>query len=232
MSPTEYRTHKRILLHILKDVYTDVTVAPALGFKGGTAAMLFYGLERHSVDLDFDLLLPAQHAVVHERIQTIVGQYGTISELQEKRATILCTISPGLHRPHIKVEINLRQFPSHYEYKTLLGIPMQVMVPADMFAHKLMALYERKGYASRDIFDVHEFFKRGWEYNPEIIEVRSGTSVRHVLETCITHIERMNEATILDGLGSLLSEEKRTWARQQMKGDTIFQLSTAVVELA
>ena len=41
---------------ILKDIYTDVSIAPLLGFKGGTCAYLFYGLPRFSVDLDFDLL--------------------------------------------------------------------------------------------------------------------------------------------------------------------------------
>ena len=40
---------------ILKDVYTDVSIAPLLGFKGGTCAYFFYGLPRFSVDLDFDL---------------------------------------------------------------------------------------------------------------------------------------------------------------------------------
>ena len=48
--------HKNILVGILKDVFRDASLAPFLGFKGGTAAMLFYELPRFSVDLDFDLL--------------------------------------------------------------------------------------------------------------------------------------------------------------------------------
>jgi len=48
--------HKNILLQILADIYSDNTIGPFLGFKGGTAAYLFYGLDRFSVDLDFDLL--------------------------------------------------------------------------------------------------------------------------------------------------------------------------------
>ena len=39
-----FAEHKNILLQILKDIYTDVTVGPILGFKGGTAAYLFYNL--------------------------------------------------------------------------------------------------------------------------------------------------------------------------------------------
>lgn len=51
----DYAKHKNILLQILKDIYSDTTIAPYLGFKGGTAAHLFYNLNRDSFDLDFDL---------------------------------------------------------------------------------------------------------------------------------------------------------------------------------
>ena len=44
--------HKNVLIRILKDIFTDPTIGPVLGFKGGTAAYLFYGLNRFSVDLD------------------------------------------------------------------------------------------------------------------------------------------------------------------------------------
>jgi predicted nucleotidyltransferase component of viral defense system len=47
--------HKTILFQILKDIYKETRISPYLGFKGGTAASLFYGLDRFSVDLDFDL---------------------------------------------------------------------------------------------------------------------------------------------------------------------------------
>jgi len=39
-----YAKHKNILLQILKDIYSDTSISPHLGFKGGTAAHLFYGL--------------------------------------------------------------------------------------------------------------------------------------------------------------------------------------------
>ena len=39
-------THKNILIKILKDIYTDSTIGPILGFKGGTAVYLFYNLNR------------------------------------------------------------------------------------------------------------------------------------------------------------------------------------------
>ena len=48
--------HKNILTTILKDIFTNQSIAPYLGFKGGTAVLFFYNLNRFSVDLDFDLL--------------------------------------------------------------------------------------------------------------------------------------------------------------------------------
>lgn len=56
--------HKSILTEILKAIYEDATLAPLLGFKGGTAAALNYDLPRFSVDLDFDLLDPAQEICI------------------------------------------------------------------------------------------------------------------------------------------------------------------------
>jgi hypothetical protein len=48
--------HRTILIQILKDIYTDTSISPFLGFKGEMAALFFYDLDRFSVDLDFDLL--------------------------------------------------------------------------------------------------------------------------------------------------------------------------------
>jgi len=48
--------HKYFLVRILKDIYSDRLLSSVLGFKGGTAHMLFYNLPRFSVDLDFNLI--------------------------------------------------------------------------------------------------------------------------------------------------------------------------------
>ncbi len=58
---------------------------------------------------------------------------------------------------NIKIEVSKRNLGSRFEVKTLLGISMLVMVREDMFAHKLMAMLERVGKTSRDIYDVWYF---------------------------------------------------------------------------
>jgi predicted nucleotidyltransferase component of viral defense system len=138
-------THKTVLFQILKDIYSDTTLSPFLGFKGGTAALMFYGLNRFSVDLDFDLLDETKEDYVFERIIPIIKRHGTLKESHKKRFSLFCLLSYEDKAHNIKVEINRRQFGSRYELKTYLGVSMLVMVPEDMFAHKLMAMDERIG---------------------------------------------------------------------------------------
>jgi predicted nucleotidyltransferase component of viral defense system len=222
----DYLKHKNIMLQILKDVYSDASIAPYLGFKGGTAALLFYGLPRNSVDLDFDLLDETKKEEVFNKLQKITASYGTITESKMKYFNLLNVISYKKGAQQIKVEINRRQLGSRYEMKTLLGISMLVMVKEDMFAHKLMAMYERIGKTSRDVFDVYFFFKNNWDINKKIVENRSGISFGDTLVKCIEMLEGVNNKHILDGLGELLTQSQKDWAREKLKNDTIFFLKS------
>ncbi|MFA6251386.1 MAG: nucleotidyl transferase AbiEii/AbiGii toxin family protein [Candidatus Paceibacterota bacterium] len=220
----DYSKHKNIMLQILKDIYSDTSIAPYLGFKGGTAALLFYDLNRNSVDLDFDLLDDKKEEEVFNKIGKITESYGTITESKIKHFNLLNVISYKKGAQQIKVEINRRQFGSRYEIRTLLGISMLVMVKEDMFAHKLMAMYERIEKTSRDIFDVYFFFKNNWEINKKIVEERSGMSFKETLIKCIEKLEKMDNKHILDGLGELISSSQKDWAREKLKDETIFLL--------
>jgi len=220
----DYAKHKNILLQILKDIYSDTSLSPYLGFKGGTAALLFYDLNRNSVDLDFDLLDDTKEKEVFEKLQKITASYGTITESKIKHFNLLNVISYTPGAQQIKVEVNRRQFGSKYELKTYLGISMLVMVKEDMFAHKLMAMYERIGKTSRDIFDVYFFYKKGWDINKKIVEERSKMSFKETLAKCISMLEEMDNKHTLDGLGELLTEPQKDWARAKLKDETIFLL--------
>lgn len=192
-------THKTILFQILKDIYSDTTIAPFLGFKGGTAALMFYGLDRFSVDLDFDLLDEKKENEVFEKIISIISKYGTLKESYKKHFNLFCLLSYEDKERNVKIEINRRQFGSKYEPKTYLGVSMMVMVREDMFAHKLMAMYERIGKTSRDMYDVCFFLKRRFPINKEIVRKRSGISFNQLVEKCIQKLERVNNRTVLGG---------------------------------
>lgn len=220
----DYSKHKNILLQILKDIYSDTSIAPHLGFKGGTATLLFYDLNRDSVDLDFDLLDESKEAEVFEKINKIAKSYGTIIDSRIKHFNLLNVISYAPGAQKIKVEVNRRQFGSKYDLRTLLGISMLVMVQEDMFAHKLMAMHERIGKTSRDIYDVWFFLENHWPINKEIVEQRSGKTYKEILQITAEQLETMDNKHILDGLGDFLTEPQKDWARAKLRTETIFLL--------
>ncbi len=213
-------------MQILKDIYSDTTIAPFLGFKGGTAALLFYGLNRYSVDLDFDLLDESQEQSVFEGIKNIAEHYGVMVDSRIKRFNLISVVSYDKQSQHIKIEVNRRNFGSRYEVKTILGISLLVMVREDMFAHKLMAMHERVGKTSRDIFDVYFFAKNHWPINKAMVETRSGMSFTELVAQCGEQLEGMSDRHILDGLGELLTEAQKDWARAKLRIETIFLLKT------
>jgi predicted nucleotidyltransferase component of viral defense system len=220
----DYPKHKNILLQILKDIYSDTSLSPYLGFKGGTAALMFYGLNRNSVDIDLDLLDDSKEQEVFAKLQKIAMSYGKIVDSRIKRFNLVTIISYDSKSQNIKLEVNRRNFGSKYELKTLLGISMLVMVQEDMFANKLMAMYERIGKTSRDVFDVYYFAKNNWPMNRKIVEDRAKLPFKEVLNRCIGLLEKMENRHILDGLGEMLTESQKDWARAKLRSETIFLL--------
>ncbi|MBI3277886.1 MAG: nucleotidyl transferase AbiEii/AbiGii toxin family protein [Chlamydiae bacterium] len=220
-------THKNILIKILKDIFTDPGLGPILGFKGGTAAYLFYGLNRFSIDLDFDLLKGGSEDLVFGEIQKILGKYGVIKEATKKRFNLFYVLSYDnkvLGAQNIKVEINRREFGSRYEVKAYLGISMKVMTREDMAAHKLVAMVERMGKTNRDIYDTWHFLEKNWPINKAIVETRAGMSFKNFLQKCIDLLEKLGERHILSGMGELLDEKQKVWAKANLRKDTIFLL--------
>lgn len=223
----DMKHHKDILVKILREIATDEFAPGLLGFKGGTAAMLFYNLPRFSVDLDFDLLDSSKEQYIFDLLSKIIGKYGTIKEAQNKRYSIFFLLSYDQKMPsaqNIKIEVNKRNFDSRYKIRDYLGTNIKVMVQEDMVAHKMVAMHERIGYANRDIFDVWYFLENGWLVNKHIIEQRTGLSYKAFLEKCISDLESMSDRGILSGIGELLTEKQKAWAKTHLRKETIFLL--------
>ena len=223
--------HKNILIKILKDIYTDPTISPILGFKGGTAATFFYDLDRFSMDLDFDLLDSEKEDYVFDRVKAIIEKYGTLKEARKKRFNPLYVLSyddKNINAQSVKVEINRREFGSKYAVESFLGISMQVMVKEDMAAHKLCAMYERIGKTNRDIFDVQFFFSHDWPVNKKIIEERMGVSYADFLKKCIEGLEKFDDNNVLSGMGELLTEKQKAWTKAKLKSEALFSLRLAL----
>jgi predicted nucleotidyltransferase component of viral defense system len=225
--------HKNILISILKDIFTDPSVGPYVGFKGGTAVLLFYNLPRFSVDLDFDLLDQAKEETVFDAVHEILKKFGQV-KAQKKRYSLffLLAYKDKLEgAQNIKVEINKRTFGSRYEVKQYLGIPMQVMVQEDMVAHKLVAMHERIGKTNRDIFDVWFFLQNNWPINKNIIEQRTNMAYKDFLQICIKELENMSSRNILSGIGELLNEKQKAWAKAKLIPETLFLLKRELTHI-
>lgn len=223
--------HENMLINILNNIFADASTAPFLAFKGGTAAMLFYGLPRFSVDLDFDLLDSAYENHIFNKVKEILENYGTVKKADIKKYTIFFLLSykgkiDGAY--NIKVEINKRNFGAHYHILTYLGIAVRVMEQSDMAAHKLMAMYERLGDANRDIYDVWFFLKQHWPINKKNIEERMEMQYEAFLQLCINELERFDNKNILAGLGQLLTEKQKAWVKANLLSETIFLLRLAL----
>lgn len=232
--PLDIAIHKSILIKILKDIYTDPTLGPILGFKGGTAAYLFYGLPRFSVDLDFDLLKPEKEDYVFEKIKEILQKYGKLKEAFKKRYNLFYLLSfegKPEGAQNVRAEINRRDFGSRYEIKSYLGISMKVMIKEDMVAHKLVAMYERKGKTNRDLYDVWFFLQNEWPINVKIVEKRTKMKFKDFLLECIKLVEKVDERHILAGMGELLNEKTKNWAKKNLKKDLLFLLKLQLENL-
>ena len=213
--------HKFYLVSVLKDIYADAELATALGFKGGTAHMLFYDLPRFSVDLDFNLLAPEKSKGVYNKIRKILFRYGKIRDEAEKHFGLLIVLDYGEKERNLKIEISNREFPDSYETKNYLGIPVKVMVKPDMFAHKLCALLDRNMIANRDVFDVYFFMQQKTPINKNIVEKRMDMEFKEYIDSCIAKIEKRPGKNLLNGIGELVDNNLKSFVREQLKEETI-----------
>lgn len=216
--------HKKIMVSVLKDVYKNKLLGGTLGFKGGTAAMLFYHLPRKSVDLDFDLLDLTQENEVLNNIMHIAEKYGTIKEKHVKRHTIFFLLSYGDNDANIKIEISRRGPQGKYIIQDYLGISLLVMRKEDMFANKLIALMDRKHTVSRDIYDIWFFMREQWNVNTKIIKKRTGKSFDVYCREAADFVENFSSRKLLAGLGELIDEKQKSWVKEHLLEDTAFEL--------
>jgi predicted nucleotidyltransferase component of viral defense system len=220
----EQTKHRVILIDILKSIYGDPDLRTVLGFKGGTAAMLFYDLPRLSVDLDFDLLDADKKKVVFEKMKVILKQHGVLRQAIEKRNTLFFLISYEKEKHTIKIEISKRKGASGFEPKGYLGVSALVMKPEDVIAGKLSALLTRRKFAMRDVFDVWFFLKNKWPINETVLTENTGLSLSKALELAIKKVSDIDKRQILQGLGELLSEKQKAWVREKLIDETVFYL--------
>lgn len=218
------KTHNFEMINILLKLYKATEVASVLGFKGGTAAYLFYDLPRFSVDLDFDLLKKldkkARDGLV-KKINEMFEKDYVIKDQSDKRFTLFWLLSYKKGDRQIKIEISKRKSLSRFENKPFYGVNVPVMVLADMIANKLMALVDRKKFASRDVFDVWYFLSlpESMEINYDLIKERTGLTQKQLYKKVLERVNKERGESLLQGMGELLSVEQKVWVKDKLIGE-------------
>lgn len=219
------KMHEQVMGKILFAIYSNENLAQILGFKGGTACYLFYALPRFSTDLDFNLLNPKETESVYEKIKEILAEFGTAKNSFIKVNTIFSLLSYQKDSHNIKIEISRRISPlDQYEVKNYLGLPILVMKKDCIFAHKLIAVLDRKKLANRDLFDIYFFLKNNWPINEEILIEKTGLSVKKYLKKVISFIEKQKSINILHGLGEIVDEKQKQWIKEKLIKELLFLL--------
>lgn len=216
--------HRDVFISILKEIYSDTLLRTNLGFKGGTAAMLFYGLPRFSVDLDFNLLDPEKKEVVFERLKEILPNYGNVIQTKEKYYTLFFLLSYKKGGRGLKVEISKRPLQFEYVPKNFLGISMLVMKEEDMVAGKLSALLTRRDFANRDLFDMWYFLKEHWEINERVLKENTGLTLAQALKKAQAQVKKIKKNEILAGLGDLLDNKQKAFVREKLQNELVFYI--------
>lgn len=218
------KKHKTNLTNILIDIYKDNFLAPILGFKGGTAAMLFYNLPRFSIDLNFDLTMKYKNNskkienLINRMTKLLSAKYA-IKDQCKKYHTLFWRISYGLGLAQIKIEISTRNIPyNHYKLKSFYGVRLKVLDIKDMIAHKMVAALERTSIANRDLFDIHYFLgtPHANEINYDIIKHRTNKNPKEFYKYLYNFIDEINPKSILAGLGEVLDNSQKDWAKAKL----------------
>lgn len=233
--------HRRRMLKILDDISSNPKLALNLGFKGGTCCYFIYGLDRFSVDLDFDLLHSEKKNQVLSELDKVLKGHG---EVKMEGNVFARKIKYNDESNTVKIDISDRFDINRlniYEIKDVVsGLPLKVLSQSDIFAHKLVALTERynnkiknKVIANRDLYDINFFFDNDWRYSQSIIELRSQKTCREYFKEVLKMIERhVDEKNILEGLGSLVEDKKRNWIKNNLKKAVLKKISMEIEVLS
>ena len=227
--------HRYYMMQVLLAIFRHPQLSTLLAFKGGTSLMMFHNLTRFSTDLDFNLLDASKTEYVYNELHNILLKFGTIDDEAMKFYGPLLVLNYGKGERMLKVEVSNREYPNHYEIRSLLGTDIRVMTLADMFAHKLCALGER--ITPRDIYDVWFFLQNRTEINAEIVQLRTGMSVSDYALQCAEKVRSYSSRVLMQGLGEvLLDNQSKNFAREQLIPETastleLFALCPLVAEL-
>lgn len=223
--------HKMQLLRLLVGIIDDKEISSCLCFKGGTCAAMLGFLDRFSVDLDFDLLRGVNKDLLRPKLHHVFTNLD-LSLKDESKTTLQFFLQYKAEpqaRNTIKLDILDCGFKSNIckvQYLPEVDRFMNCQTIETMFANKLVSLVDRyeknESIAGRDIYDIHQFFMRGFSYEQKIIKERRGVEAKDFLKELTNFIEQKITQTIINqDLNTILPREKFSKIREVLKNETL-----------
>ncbi|MFA4873663.1 MAG: nucleotidyl transferase AbiEii/AbiGii toxin family protein [Patescibacteria group bacterium] len=234
--------HKAWLYRILIHLYDDNALSAALYFKGGTCAAMLGYLDRFSVDLDFDFMLPREEIdATRKKMEKIFTSLGLeIKDKSQNTLQYFLKYSAAAHaRNTIKIDATFPPVRSNqYQAFRLPEIDRIVTCQTieTMFANKLVAPLDRyeknESVAGRDVYDIHYFFLQGYRYNHAVIEERRHTDLPAFFQELIKFTDtHVNETTITQDLNFLVPYDKFRTLRKCLKNEVLMFLKDELKRL-
>lgn len=234
----ENALHKSIMLRVLINILDDSFLSSSLFFKGGTCASLLNYLDRFSVDLDFDLKDQKLKSTVIKNLETLFFKLDLKIKDRSKNVIqyFLGYDAPQKTRNTLKIDV-VETSNKNNKYDTLLLGEINryaiCQTKETMFANKLIALtgrYEKSGsVAGRDLYDIHFFLTKGYDFDKEIIEEVTKQNCKDYIKSLIGFIEKNINQTIIDqDLNLLLDYKKFIAIRKTIKEETMYLLRDVV----
>jgi predicted nucleotidyltransferase component of viral defense system len=210
---------------ILQELFRDDEISAQLIFKGGTCLMLFYGLDRFSTDLDFDLRDGAGELNV-EKTDKILRKYLDIKDSAKKANTYFWSGSYERGMQKIKIEINRRKYPQSFDIQDLQGVSIPTMSKGKMLSHKLCAITDRRTIQNRDLYDANFMLHKAlWEPDEEIIRLRTGMDTTSYYRKIAEFIDSKEiRKDVLFGMGEILDDKQKTWVKNHLVDELKSQL--------
>ena len=216
--------HRIVMIQLLLDFYKDTLIAPFIGFKGGTAAMLFYNLPRFSVDLDFDFVHnnakgSIDTALLFDRISKLLHRKYQVTDECIKFNTLFWLVRYESNLSQVKIEISTRNC-VHNQYHPVLfyGVTVHIMDAQDMIVYKMIAIMTRKQLANRDLFDLHYFLQSPYatSIHYSLLESITETSPKVYLTNLLQKIVKVRSSTLVNGLGEILDSSQKVWVKKKL----------------
>ncbi|MBU4482191.1 hypothetical protein L6278_00670 [Candidatus Parcubacteria bacterium] len=65
-----------------------------------------------------------------------------------------------------------------------------------------------------------------WDIDEKVLKFWTNNNIKEQLKKCIKIIEKINQQNILQGLGEVLSDKDKEWAKKNLKQETLFLLKS------